>query len=129
MISLLRNVSSLTSQRSIRHSVRAIEQTSRSVATGNRLNSAADDPASLSLSMKLEARERIVSQSLLNVANGISVTNVMRSALDEMSNVTARISELAEQAANGTFTDNQREALNSEAQALRKEYYRLALNT
>lgn len=128
-ISLKSNISALKSQRMLGRGLADIEQTSRSLASGSRINRASDDAAGVSLSSKLLAKNKILSQSLLNLNDGVSVSNIMSSSLLELSSITTRIGELAEQSANGTFTDKQREALDSEAQALRDEYYRIANTT
>ncbi len=58
--------------------------------------------------------------SLLNIADG---------ALNELTNIVTRLSELAEQSSNGTFSNKQRLALDKEAQSLSKEYNRIARTT
>lgn len=128
-ISLKNNINALQSQRMLSQSLLDIEKTSRSLASGSRINRPSDDAAGLSLSTKLLTKNRILSRSLLNLSDGISVSNIMSGSLLELSSITSRIGELAEQSANGTFTDKQREALDNEAQALRDEYYRIANTT
>ncbi len=76
-----------------------------------------------------EAQARISNQARKNLNDGISLTQVADSAIEQLSNITTRISELASQAANGAYSNTQRQALNSEAQSLIAEYNRIVEST
>jgi flagellin len=99
------------------------------LSTGSRINKASDDAAGLAIADSLRADSRIFSQAIRNVNDGISYTNIASSGLTELSNIVTRLKELAEQAATGTLSKNQRGALDQEAQALSDEYQRVIQST
>lgn len=70
-----------------------------------------------------------MTQAIRNVNDGISLLNIASGALDSMSNIVIRQSELAEQAANGTLSAKQRDSLNNEFQQLALEYSRICATT
>ena len=99
------------------------------LASGRRINSAADDPAGFVLSQRLEARIRSTQQARRNLFDGISVVQIGESALGETSGLLVRVRELAVQSANGTLGDAERAAIGEEAEALLDEVDRIAQTT
>ncbi|MCQ2749848.1 MAG: flagellin [Clostridia bacterium] len=99
------------------------------VATGKRINSAADDPAGLSISEKMKAQIRGLNQASKNAQNGISLLNVAEGAMGEQENILHRIRELAVQAATDTNADTDREALQAEVNQLLEEINRIGGTT
>jgi flagellin len=76
------------------------------------MNRAGDDAASLAVSSKLNSDSRMLNRAVLNISDDISFLVVAEGALNELSLITQRQSELAEQAANGVLSLTQRQALN-----------------
>jgi len=99
------------------------------IASGRRINSAADDPAGFVLSQRLEARIRSTQQARRNTYDGLSVVQIGEAALGETSGLLVRIRELAVQSANGTLGDAERAAIGEEAEALLDEVDRIAQTT
>ena len=99
------------------------------IASGRRINSAADDPAGFVLSQRLEARIRSTQQARRNTYDGLSVVQIGEAALGETSGLLVRIRELAVQSANGTLGDAERAAIGEEAEALLDEVDRIAQST
>ena len=95
-------------------------------ASGNRINRASDDPAGLAIAEKLGNDSRLMSVALRNANDALSVTNVTDDALGEISNILSRMSELALQGANSTYSDTQRSAIQSEFAALGSEVNRIS---
>lgn len=120
------NIASLRSQRNLSDSSRDLSKTFERLSSGLRINSASDDPAGLAIADSLRADRRVYTQGIRNFNDGISLLNIADSAIESLSNIVIRLKELAEQAANGTFSTTQRSALDKEAQALSKEYTRIA---
>lgn len=104
---------------------RALER----LASGRRINSAADDPAGFVISQRLEARIRSTQQARRNTVDGLSVVQIGESALGETSGLLLRVRELAVQSANGTLGDRERAAIGDEAEALLEEVDRIAQTT
>lgn len=99
------------------------------LSSGQRINHASDDAASLAVSSNLKADTKVFSQGIRNIADGISFINIATGALQELSSLTIRQQELAEQAANGTYSLEQRRALHTEANALVDEFNRITQST
>jgi flagellin-like hook-associated protein FlgL len=95
------------------------------LATGLRINRASDDAAALAIATDLTTKSRLYGQAVRNISDGISLLNVAESALSAITEITSRIQELANQAANGAYSANQRIALDKEAQALLGEIERI----
>jgi len=106
-----------------------VSASSTRLASGLRINSAADDAAGLAIASQLNTSTRVYTQGLRNINDGMSVLNVAEGALSQLANLTIRQKELAEQAANGVYSTKQREALNKEANALVNEYNRIIAST
>lgn len=90
-----------------------------------RINSASDDAAGLAISENLKADSRVLAQGVRNINDGISFINIADAALGSLSEINTRLTELAEQGANGTYSRTQRKALHDEARALTHEYNRI----
>ncbi|MCI5064171.1 hypothetical protein MRY87_00445 [bacterium] len=83
------------------------------------------DAAAGAISAQLEALDSALSQGTRNTRDFISVAELRGSAIDQVANLRDRQSELANQAANGTLSDQQRSVLNEEFQALEQEISRI----
>ncbi len=128
-ITLGLNISSLRSQRQLARSSDELSNVFTRLSSGQRINRASDDAAGLAIADSLNADSRVFNQGVRNLNDGISVLNIADGALQELTNITFRLTELAEQAANGTLGSQQRGALDEEAQALKAEYFRIAKTT
>ena len=105
------------------------ETTVEKLSSGKRFNSAADDAAGTAMLSKLEAAESAKEQAIRNAADGQGLLQTADSGAAEISNILNRMKELAVQAANGTNSIAQREALQSEADQLTAEISRIADRT
>ncbi|NLM12893.1 MAG: flagellin [Epulopiscium sp.] len=99
------------------------------LATGQRINSAADDPAGLAISEKMRAQIRGLRQAQRNALDGISLIQTAEGAMNEMHSILQRMRELSVQAANGTNTDQDRAHLNDEFQQLKEAISQFARDT
>jgi flagellin len=94
---------------------------SRSVkrlSTGLRVNSAADDAAGLAIRESMRAEVASLNQGIRNAEDGISLIQTAEGALSVIDEKLIRMKELAEQAATGTYTDEQRLIIHSEFAAM-----------
>ena len=123
------NVASLNAQRRLGASSSALSKTFERLSSGLRIVRASDDAAGLAIADSLRADTRIAGVAIRNANDGISLISIADGALAEMSNVLTRMSELAEQSANGIFASTQRSALQSEFTALGSEIERIAVTT
>ena len=99
------------------------------LSSGKRINSAADDAAGLAVLSKLEAALSGKEQAIKNAADGQGLLHTAEAGAAEVSNILNRMRELAVQAANGTNSIAEREALQSEADQLTAEISRIADST
>jgi len=123
------NITSLNAQRRLNEASASLSKTFERLSSGLRINSASDDAAGLAISSTLNSDRKVFLQGVRNLNDGISLLNVADGALEQLSNITTRLKELAEQAANGTYGAAQRKAIDTEAQALSKEYFRIERST
>ena len=129
ILSLGVDVDSLRVQRSLNDSSSTLAKSFERLSTGLRINSASDDAAGLAIADSLRVKARLYSGSIRNINDGISALNIIDGTLSAQSALTTRLIEIAEQSANGTFSEAQRRALNTEYQALVQESGRLGDTT
>ena len=94
-----------------------------------RINSAKDDAAGLQIADRLTTQINGLNQGNRNTNDGIALAQTMEGALDETNNMLQKIRTLAVQAVNGTNTQEDRNALKKEANALMTEVTRIAQQT
>ncbi len=123
------NITSLNVQRNLGDATAQLSKSMERLSSGLRINRASDDAAGLAISETLKSSSRVYSTAIRNVNDGLSYLNITDGALAELSNITSRHLELAEQAANGTYSRVQRQALDAEADALVKEFNRIVKTT
>ena len=99
------------------------------LSSGYRINRAADDAAGLSISEKMRAQVRGLTQDSRNAQDGISMVQTAEGALGEVTAMLLRMNELSVQAATGTVNTTQKGYLNKEVSALKKEIDRIGTDT
>ncbi|MCC6953953.1 MAG: flagellin FliC [Deltaproteobacteria bacterium] len=123
------NIPSLRSDREISKKTAALNKNFESLASGKRINRASDDPAGLSIALALQTSASVSDVARRNINDAVSASNIAEGAISTASDISARLSELASQASNGVLSDEQRESLNSEFNALRSELDRISQTT
>jgi flagellin len=121
--------SSLFALHQIQRATAGLNATQEQLASLLRINRAADDASGLAIADRFSAQVRQLNTEVAGIQNGISLTQTAEGALSAQSDAVGRLRELAAQAANGTLSDDQRAALNSEAQQLLQEIDATAQNT
>ncbi len=120
------NVSAINAQRNLVGSQRAINDSMAKLASGSRINKAADDAAGLAISEGLKAQIRSAAQAQRNANDGISMVQTAEGGLNEIGNIVVRLRELGIQAASDTVGENERGMLNKEVQQLKSEIQRIS---
>ena len=123
------NVSSINAQRKLANSTLALNTSYQRLSSGLRINSSKDDAAGLQISDRLTSQINGLNQGNRNANDGIALAQTIEGALDETTNMLQRIRTLAVQAANGTNTRKDREALQQEVDSLCYEVSRIAYKT
>lgn len=96
------------------------------LSSGNRITTAADDAAGLSISENMRATSRSLRQAERNAMDGVSLVQVAEGGLSEIGNIMIRLRELSIQAASDTIGDTERGFINQEVQSLVEEVDRIA---
>lgn len=99
------------------------------LASGSKINSAADDAAGLAIAEKLTSKLGGFDMAIRNASDSISAIQVADGALQSLNDNVARIQELTLQAGNGALNSQDRQALQAEADQLIDESNLLLENT
>jgi|SRR5690554_6515251 len=91
----------------------------RKLASGKRVENAADDAAASQIIERLTAESQAYQRSLGNAYDGISMLGVAEGGLANVNDDVSRIRELTIQAGNGALSDSDRQALQGEVEQLR----------
>ncbi|MGS0534973.1 flagellin N-terminal helical domain-containing protein [Pseudoalteromonas sp. SaAl2] len=91
------------------------------LATGKKVNSAADDAAALQIIDRLTSQQDGYGQAVRNAYDGISYAQVTESSLSGVNDAVSRIRELSIQAGNGALSDSDRAALQEEVVQLQSQ--------
>ncbi len=123
------NMLSLGAQNQLEKSTMAVKDTSARLASGNRINKAADDAAGLAIAETLRADLRSLNVAKRNANDGISLIQTAEGGLEETSNMLIRLRELSIQAASDTISNRERGYLDKEFLQLKDEIDRVAIST
>lgn len=123
------NIASLNAQRRLENSTLALRDTNAKLASGYRINKAADDAAGLSISENLRADTRSLEQAKRNANDGISLVQTAEGGLMETTNMLIRLRELSIQAASDTVGPQERAFIDQEFLQLKDEIDRIASTT
>lgn len=120
------NVQSLAAQRNLGISTSAQRASLEKLASGSRINRAADDAAGLAISEKMKADIRSVRQDVRNAGDGISMIQTAEGGMNEIGNILIRFRELSIQASSDTVSDVERGFIDKEVQQLKGEVERIS---
>jgi len=123
------NVKALFAHQALKVNDRSMTDSMNQLSTGKRINSAKDDAAGLAIGTRMTADLRGIAVAIRNANDGISMMQTAEGALGEISNMLQRMRELAVQAANGTMSRGNREALQAEMDQLIAEIDNVAQTT
>lgn len=123
------NVQALTAQRNLNVTTEANNASMEKLASGFRINKAADDSAGLAISEKLKADLRSINMARRNASDGVSLIQTAEGGLNEVGNILSRLRELAVQGSSDTVGDTERGFLNKEFSQLKNEITRIAKST
>ena len=123
------NVASLNTQRNLNSSASSLQTSLQRLSTGSRINSAKDDAAGLQIANRLTSQINGLNVAVRNANDGISLAQTAEGALQQTTNILQRMRDLSLQAANGSNSTSEREALNAEVTQLKKEVDRISNTT
>ena len=120
------NMSSLYADRVLNISNDSIMKNMEKLSSGERINRAGDDASGLAVSEKMRSQIRGLNQASKNIQNGVSFIQTTEGYLGETTDILQRVRELAVQAANGIYSDEDRMQIQVEVSQLVAEVDRIA---
>ncbi|MHC1788014.1 flagellin N-terminal helical domain-containing protein [Solidesulfovibrio sp.] len=123
------NLMAANASRNLSNSYGALATSTRRLSSGLRITTAADDAAGLAIRELMRSDISTLNQGVRNANDAISLIQTADGALQVIDEKLIRMKELAEQAATGTYTSDQRLIIDSEYQAMASEITRIASAT
>lgn len=120
------NVQATFAQRQLNSSNQTLNEANERLASGERINSAADDAAGLAISEGLRSQIRGLGQAERNAQDGISVLQTAEGGYQSINGKLQRMRELSVQAANDSLTSSDRSKIQTEISQLSSEITRTA---
>lgn len=129
MLNINTNNGAIVAAKAAKNAQKMMDDAMIRLSTGKRLNSAKDDPGSLSVAIRMTAEINGLTTSLKNASDAQSAIDTGEAALAEVQTLLLRLRELAVQASTETTTSADRNALDSEVSALETEINRIGTST
>lgn len=123
------NISAIQAQRRLNYSTSQVEGAMERLASGSRINRAADDAAGLNISQNLTSQIKRQQQALRNTQDGVSIVQTAEGAISTIVDHLQRIRELTIQAANDTYSTAARDAVEAEMRSRFSDIDRISLST
>jgi flagellin len=120
------NLSAMFADRSLKVTQVYLTKDMEKLSSGLRINRAGDDASGLAVSEKMRSQIRGLNQASTNAQNGISFIQTAEGYLQETQDIVQRLRELAVQAANGIYSEEDRLYIQVEVSALVDEVDRIA---
>ena len=120
------NMASIAANRSLGLNSESIQKNMEKLSSGMKINRASDDAAGLSVSEKMRSQIRGLNQASRNVGDMASFVSTTEGYLQETTDILQRIRELAVQASNGVYSDEDRAQIQVEVSQLVSEVERIA---
>ena len=123
------NITAIMANSHLQKNDNALGKSLERLSSGLKLNRSADNSAGMAISAKMRAQIKGLDQANNNASDGVSVIQSAEGALGEVHSMLQRMRELAVQGANGTNTDEDRDAIQKEMEALQEEIDRIGTDT
>ena len=120
------NMSAMFANRQLGVTGTSLSKDMEKLSSGMRINRAGDDASGLAVSEKMRSQIRGLNKASENAQNGISFIQTTEGYLQETTDIMQRIRELAVQASNGIYSDEDRMQIQVEISALVSEVDRVA---
>jgi flagellin-like hook-associated protein FlgL len=115
------NIMSSKAQAAVHQSGVDVARQMKKLSTAKNVNSASDNASGLALINRMTSQIMGAGQALRNIQDGISLAQTVDGALGEMASMAQRMRELSLQAINDTMTPVDREMIDLEFQAIKKQ--------
>ena len=115
------NVSAMVANNALQRNDKLLSESLGRLSSGLKITNAKDNPSGLAMSRRMNSQIEGLGVANNTSKDAISIVQVADGSLSEIHEVLQRMSELAVQASNGTLTDSDREAIQSEVTLLKEE--------
>ena len=129
MNTVVHNMQGMFSNRQLGITSNRKAKSSEKLSSGYRINRAADDAAGLTISEKMRSQIRGLRQGTDNTQDGVGWIQIGDGAMEEISDMVHRITELSVKASTETLTEQDRQAIDEEVKQLKSEINRVATTT
>src|SRR3712207_3959624 len=119
------NVEAFNAHRNLSATEGQLARSMERLSSGFRINRAADDAAGLAISERLRGQIRGLDQAQRNVQDAVSLVQTAEGSLTEVHAMLQRVRELAVQFKNGSLSNADRTAIQSEVNQLASEIERI----
>jgi flagellin len=119
------NVEAFNAHRQLVTTSQKLSKSMERLASGQRINRAADDAAGLAISERLRAQTNGLAQAQRNAQDAVSLVQTAEGALNEVHSMLQRVRELAVQYKNGSLSAGDQVAIQSEVNMLASEIGRI----
>ncbi len=127
-ITINTNISSMIVQNNLAKSTTALNSAIERMTTGYKINHAADNAAGYSIARNWEAQISSLDIAADNAATGADMLSTLEDHYALVSSHVQRVRDLTEQAANGTYGEQSKKAIEAEIKARLEEINRIASN-
>ena len=123
------NMSAVITNKQLLRTENNLTKSMERLSSGLKINHAKDNPAGMAISNKMQAQIDALDRASSNASDGTSVLQIADGALNETSAILQRMRELSVQAANGTNSLEDKQAIQDEIEALKEEINRISKDT
>lgn len=115
------NIGALNALNSLNNVNRSLGMHQLRLATGKRINSAADDPAGLTIATKFRSRNENIKTAMDNIGDAQNLLSVAEGGLNKIQDILVDMRKKAESAASDTLGATERNAIESQLAEFAKE--------
>lgn len=123
------NIQAMIANNVLQKNEKAYSASTEKLSSGYRINSAKDSPSGMAITNRMSAQLKSLGKAKQNSANAINAIEIAEGAMSEIQSILQRMNELAVKGSNGTNTTADREAIQIEVDALKKEIERITEQT
>lgn len=123
------NISAVIVNDQLLRNENSVAESVKKLSSGLKFNHPKDNPSGMAISFKMQAQIHALNRASLNTTDGTSMVETIDGAMGEMVSILQRIRELCVQAGNDTNTEEDREAIQQEIDALKEEVNRVSTST
>ena len=115
------NMSAVITNKQLLRTENNLTKSMERLSSGLKINHAKDNPAGMAISNKMQAQIDALDRASSNASDGTSVLQIADGALNETSAILQRMRELSVQAANGTNSLEDKQAIQDEVNRISKD--------